>query len=130
MNKDFQNWHTRKKMIHEQYVRVFFKEREIWFSFLGQNIGYEQDGRGFEFLRPVVIFKKFNNSVLWVIPLTKQTKEGIHYFSFFFFPRIRSTAVLSQLRLIDAKRLKYKVGNMKTEDFNSLKNKIRQLLPD
>lgn len=127
MKKDFQRWHKKKTHIENDRPRVFFKEREIWLCYIGENIGFEQDGRGEEFLRPVIIIKKFNNEVLLAVPLTKVEKKNKYYFSFALNKKT-SVAILSQMRLIDAKRLKYKMGDMKIDDFKELKNKIRQLL--
>ena len=127
MKKDFQKWHKKKEHIENDRPRVFFKIREVWLCHIGENIGFEQDGRGDEFLRPVIILKKFNNEVLWAIPLTRTDKKNKYYFSFQFYNKA-SVAILSQIRLFDAKRLKYKMGDMKTVDFVGLKNKIRQLL--
>ena len=129
MKKDFKNWHGQKIKIENDRPRVFFSEREIWFCYLGENVGFEQDGRGEEFLRPVIALKKFNNEVFWAIPLTKTKKKGKYYLSFSFRGESEiSSAILSQIRLIDAKRLKYKIGDMKISDFENIKNKIRQLL--
>ena len=127
MKKDFQKWHKKKEYIENDRPRVFFKVREVWLCHIGENIGFEQDGRGDEFLRPVIILKKFNNEVLWAIPLTRIDKKNKYYFSFQFDNK-SSVAILSQIRLFDAKRLKYKMGDMKMVDFVGLKNKIRQLL--
>ena len=127
MKKDFQKWHSQKRHIENERPRVFFKEREIWFCHLGENVGFEQDGRGDEFLRPIVVLKKFNNEVLWVVPLTKTDKKNKYYFPFSF-NNETSVAILSQIRLVDAKRLKYKMGDMKVDYFKVLKNKIRQFL--
>ena len=75
------------------------------------------------------MLKKFNNEVLWAVPLTRTDKKNKYYFSFSFQEDGSvSTAILSQIRLMDAKRLKYKIGDMKVSDFTVLKNKIRQLL--
>lgn len=127
MKKDFPKWHKKKSHIENDRPRVFFKEREIWLCYLGENVGFEQDGRGDEFLRPVVILKKFNNEVLWAVPLTRTDKKNKYYFSFEF-GNEKSVAILSQIRLVDAKRLKYKMGDMKIVDLGDLKNKIRQLI--
>lgn len=40
-----------------------------------------------------------------------------------------STAVLSQIRLIDAKRLRRQIGYISKEDFKELKKKLKALLP-
>ena len=62
------------------------------------------------------------------MPLTTKEKIGKYYFSFKLDAATLSTAILSQLRLIDSKRLQYKIGNIGTDDFKVLKTKITQLL--
>lgn len=129
IKKDYQQWHRKKGAVNQKEIRVFFHDREIWFCHLGENIGFEQDGRGHEFLRPVIVLKKFNNEILWGIPLTRaKKKDRPFYFTFSFRSGMESTAILSQIRLIDGKRLKYKIGEVSKEDFQFLKAKIRQLL--
>lgn len=129
MHKDFLEWHTQKARLDSKVNRIFFHERDIWFTHLGANIGFEQDGRGDNFLRPVIILKKFNNEVLWAIPLTKTEKNNqAYYFPFSIKKNEKSTAILSQIRLIDSKRLKYKIGTINKNDFILLKRKIRQLV--
>lgn len=108
-------------------MRASFHEREVWFTTLGVNIGFEQDGRGDRFLRPVVVLKKFNNEVLWCSPLTKNQKKGKYYFAFELNGGV-STAILSQIRLVDAKRLQYKIGDMTLEQFAEAKERFKQLL--
>ena len=127
MKKDFQIWHSQKNDLHENKIRAFFHKREVWFASLGVNIGFEQDGRGETFLRPVIILRKFNNEVLWCIPLTRNHKKGKYYFSFTL-GTDTSTAILSQIRLIDSKRLQYKIGDMTKESFYEIKEKLKQLL--
>ena len=127
MNKDFKEWHNQKSDLHENKVRAFFHEREVWFASVGMNIGFEQDGRGDTFLRPVIVLKKFNNEVLWCIPLTKNQKKGKYYYSFPLGKEV-STAILSQIRLVDCKRLQYKIGDMDQENFEEIKEKLKQLL--
>ena len=45
MNKNFKDWFTEKNDLNENKVRAFFHEREVWFSSVGVNIGFEQDGK-------------------------------------------------------------------------------------
>ncbi len=128
MDKDFSNWHQEKGHLHQDKVRPFCHEREVWFASVGLNIGFEQDGRGTKFLRPVVILKKFNNEVCWCLPLTKNQKKGKYYFSFKLDNQTVSTVILSQLRLIDTKRLQYKLGDITKEDFVRIKEKLKGFL--
>lgn len=128
--KDFVVWHCEKQKNHNGRLQINFNIREIWFCHLGENIGHEQDGRGIEFLRPVIVVKKFNREVFWAIPLTKRCIATDHplYFTFSFIESMMSAAISSQIRLLDAKRLKYKAGTITKNDFACLKIKLRQLL--
>lgn len=63
MSKNFQKWHDKKSQIDDIKERPFFHEREVWFCHLGANIGFEQDGKGEDFLRPILVVRKFNNEV-------------------------------------------------------------------
>jgi len=126
--KDYSDWQKLKSSVHNDKKRPKFHEREIWFTTLGSNVGFEQDGQGEDYLRPVVIVRKFNNEVCLVVPLTKNQKKGIHYFSFSYQEGVISTAILSQIKLIDSKRLNYKSGYIPKKDFISLKEKLKQLI--
>ena len=131
MKKDFKKWMAQKAEINNDKVRPFFHEREVWFSSLGENVGFEQDGNKEEYLRPVLIVRKFNNEIFWGIPLTKseKRKDSRYYYSFSFVEGIMSLAILSQIRLIDAKRLARQMGVMEEDDFEKLKKKLKELLP-
>lgn len=129
MKKDFQNWHKKKSHIDDIEKRPFFHEREIWFCHLGANIGFEQDGSGNDFQRPIVIIRKFNNEICWVIPLSKTDKRGKYYFAFEFDDTITSVAIVSQIRLLDARRLSRKIGEINKDEFVQIINKIKALLP-
>ncbi|MEK7618532.1 MAG: type II toxin-antitoxin system PemK/MazF family toxin [Patescibacteria group bacterium] len=126
--KNYNLWHKLKTWLHNESERVFFHEREIWFCFLGSNVGFEQDGKGVDFLRPVVIVKKFNNQIFWGIPLTSTLKDSQYYFIIEFDGR-KNSAILSQLRLIDAKRLRYKAGVLPEDQFLELTKKLKGLIP-
>jgi len=129
MKKDFQEWHNKKTKVDEVSHRPFFHEREIWWCILGINVGFEQDGGGEDFLRPVIIFRKFNNDIFWAIPLTHTKKDTKYYFSFKFIDSNNSVAILSQIRLVDARRLSHRFGEISSEDFLLLIKKFKALIP-
>lgn len=104
--------------------RVFFHEREIWFCHLGANVGFEQDGKGTEFGRPVIIFRKFNNEVFWAVPLITRNKEGKFYLPIDLYDGIHRMAILSQLRLLDGKRLYQKIGVIDASVHQTLEERI------
>ncbi len=127
MNKDFQKWHSKKAHLHETGSRIFFHEREVWWCSLGFNVGFEQNGKGNNFARPVVIFKKFNNETFWAIPLTTKVKTGKYYFLIDLKDGLKRVAVLSQLRLIDAKRLYQKMGVLDEKSHQELSEAVIKL---
>lgn len=99
----------------------------MWFIAIGENIGFEQNGKGEEFLRPVIVYKKFSKNVFLGIPLTKTKRDGKFYADFELHEKT-STAILSQVRLFDSKRLKYKIGKMSVGDHRKIKEKLIELL--
>jgi mRNA-degrading endonuclease toxin of MazEF toxin-antitoxin module len=130
MQKDFKVWTPEKERLNNnENSRPGFHEREIWYCHLGENIGFEQDGKGDQFLRPIIILRKFNNEILWAIPLTSTIKKSPYYFVVSLKNNTKSSAILSQIRLIDAKRLSYTIGEVSKEEFEELKKKLKNLIP-
>src|SRR3990167_3366795 len=80
MKKDYAEWHSRKTEIeHLGETRLFFHEREVWWCSIGHNVGFEQDGKGEKFARPVLVFKKFNKEVFWALPISTRIKKSKFY---------------------------------------------------
>ncbi len=50
MEKEFQKWHKKKEEVEKTISRPFFHERENWYCVLGIKVGFEQDGKGKDFL--------------------------------------------------------------------------------
>ena len=128
MNKDFKSWHLKKEKIHTAYTRPFFSEREIWYCACGVNVGFEQDGKGKDYLRPVLIFKKFNKEIFWAVPLTSAIKDSKFYYAINFGEKSCSL-ILSQLRLIDSKRLSHKIGVLSKRQFAQSSKNLQALMP-
>jgi mRNA interferase MazF len=130
MQKDFDNWNNKKKIINEKIIEnIFFREKEVWWCHLGLNVGFEQDGKNEEFRRPVLIFKKFNAETFWALPLTSKNKKGKYYFSFKIIgTEVENTANLSQIKLIDSKRLIDKMGYVEEADYLEIKNRVKRII--
>jgi len=105
-----------------------FNDGDILFVSIGQNVGYESYGKGKEFLRPVLVFKKFGRNSFYGIPLSTQTKEGYFYFNFSYKQDIVSTALLSQARIFDTKRVKYRSGTIHKKDFREITKKFLEVI--
>ena len=65
MKKDFEGWNEKKKKLHSKQSNLFYHEREIWWCSLGVNIGFEQDGTGKNFDRPIIVIRGFNKNIFF-----------------------------------------------------------------
>ena len=98
---------------------------------MGHNVGFEQNGKGENFVRPVIILKKFNKAMFFGVPTSTQLKEGTFYYPFCFDKEGHSRmniALLSQMKLYSSNRLLNKIGMVKKEDFETIKQKIKKLI--
>jgi mRNA interferase MazF len=84
MRKNYTQWHGMKTTIEHEHKARLFREQEVWRCSLGENIGFEQDGKNSFFERPVLILRKFNKELFWGVPMTSKKKEGVFYYSFSF----------------------------------------------
>ncbi|MEK7569235.1 MAG: type II toxin-antitoxin system PemK/MazF family toxin [Patescibacteria group bacterium] len=132
MNKEYSEWHQKKKVLNERedMDTIFFREKEVWWTALGVNIGFEQDGKGEEFRRPVLILKKFNKYAVLAVPLTTKVKEGNKYYvqCSIIDDGIPRMAIISQIRLIDTKRFIDKLGVADKDSYIKIKNAIKAML--
>ena len=128
MAKDFDTWNNQKKELDQSKGDIFFKEREIWWVGLGLNIGYEQDGKGSQFGRPVLILKKFNQYIALAIPLTTVKKDNKYYVECISDDEGFRMAIISQVRLIDVKRLLRKITMVHEKSFQKIKAVIKDML--
>lgn len=126
--KDFEKWNKNKKVINNRKNSIYYYEREIRWCNLGVNIGFEQDGTGKGFSRPVLILKAFSRTVCLIVPLTTSLKDNPYHFLIGEIQGKKSFAIFSQLRLIDTKRLQAKVNTLKIEIFEQLKKAIKDML--
>jgi len=128
MKKDFNNWNNKKIEIDHSSNRVFYHEREVWWCSTGLNVGFEQDGKGENFSRPVLIIKGFNKNVFLSVPITTKAKDGKYYHRVDLGDNTPRKVILSQIRLLDSKRLQEKITMIPEEQFFEIKKAIIQLL--
>ncbi|PIR84992.1 hypothetical protein COU15_03090 [Candidatus Kaiserbacteria bacterium CG10_big_fil_rev_8_21_14_0_10_45_20] len=127
MQKDFDGWNTVKKKTNKEASRLY-TVREIWWCQFGINIGTEQDGSGERFLRPAVILRGFGPDACLVVPLTKSQRTHPLRFPVGIVDEKEARANLSQIRVIDTKRLVEKIGFLDKDIFKSLKKTVRDIL--
>lgn len=124
--KDFDAWNGQKKMTEAREIpsTFFYKDREIWWSSLGVNVGFEMDGKNSNFERPILVVKKINQHQFFGIPLTSKDKEGYFYEKVEYSNGGMGTINLSQIRVLSTKRLLRKIGMVKLGGFKRVKDRF------
>lgn len=126
--KDFDSWNKEKKNLELfEQNEIVFHEREIWWCSLGLNIGDEQDGKNNLFERPVLVIKKFNNKICWVLPITSVVHEGIYYHTLEY-KGMSSSVILSQIRLVSAKRFSRLIRKISIDQLEIICRKLSKFL--
>jgi mRNA interferase MazF len=125
--KKFDRWNEVKKITDAKKEIANFKEREIYWANIGENIGFEQNGKGDDFMRPILVFRKFSLNMFLGIPLSTQSKKGSFFFEFKFLDK-NSTALLVQTKMYDVKRLDRRLGMIDKNSFKDLEIKMKELI--
>src|SRR6266403_1602422 len=109
--KDFDSWNECKKKVNSKELRRCIA-REIWWASLGINIGYEQDGTGEEYKRPVIVLRFLNDATCFIIPITTSKTQNNYRIPIGEIRGKKSWAAISQLRVIDTRRLSNRMGKI------------------
>lgn len=125
--KNFDGWNVLKKSIEDKKKNTVFKQREIWWCNFGINIGSEIDGKNQPCSRPVLILRKFNQSMFLGVPLSTKIKDN-PYYKKIDFQKKEQSVIISQLRLLDSKRLYKRMGNLTDEQFNYIRRSIKNII--
>lgn len=128
MQKDFWAWHKIKEFLNRRTNAPFFYEREVWWCYLGANIGYEQDGKGSSFRRPVLVLKKFNKKTFLALPVTTKRKANPFHIPIHLEDGLFRMVNISQIRLIDSRRLIDKIGTISTEEHADIQKTVSELI--
>ena len=91
--------------------QVLFRAQEIWWCSFAANVPVEAEGASV-LERPVLVFRKFNSEVFWGLPLTSKKKEGGKFEFVFSMHQKDRTALLSQMRVLSARRLIRRLGKI------------------
>ena len=126
--KDFDTWNELKKSLAIGASNSYCKARDVWWCSLGVNIGFEQDGKHDLFERPVLVVKVFNKHVFWGIPLSTKLKvDNPHYLSLKH-GDLEYSAIISQLRLYDTKRLQRKLYMVDKDQYALVVDRLKEEL--
>ncbi len=128
MWEEFLTWIKLKFKIEENNFRpYFYNEGEIWWVNLGKNLGDEENGKGLNFVRPIVVVKKFNSRFCLAIPISSKLKENKYYFKISYGGQYYS-ALVSQIRALDSKRFRKKIAQLSTAELNQIKKYVIEVI--
>jgi len=125
MQKDFDEWNKIKKGVDGGELLKLYHTREIWWCSLGVNIGFEQNGGGQEYQRPVLVLKGMSKDTCYIIPLTGSPKKHKNRIAIGLVDNIEASAIISQIRLIDTKRLVEKIGFLDKSKFDEIRKAVK-----
>ena len=126
-DNSFDKWNLKKKKIQEEDKNLYFREGDIQWCHLGLNIGSESFGKGENFRRPILVYKKLSNDLFVGIPLSTKNKSGT-WFVEINFQNSKRTMLLYQIRTLNKKRLYLKIGEIDEVDYFKTKEKLEILL--
>src|SRR3989339_1177161 len=123
MQKDFDVWNKRKKIIDGEKRNPDFHEREIWWCSIGVNVGSEQHSQTDDFSRPVIIVRRLTEDIFWGVPLTTKTMK-LPFRIRLTLGDITNDALILQMRVYDRKRLVRQIGIVPQDVFVKLTTAI------
>lgn len=126
MEKRFTEWIDLKARLHLENAHVpHVNEGDIWWASLGENIGFEINGKSRLFSRPVIILKKMMYGFYFVIPTTTQIKDR-PWLVPFRHNFVGMEACIHQARPIDYRRLSSRIGQIDESDFFKIRERFKK----
>jgi mRNA interferase MazF len=105
------------------------RKGEIWVVDIGSSGGHEQEG-----LRPAIIIADVVGPIVTIIPFTSNIDSLRFPFTFEIVPSSQngldrnSVAVIFQLRAIDRRKLKKKVGKLDKKELKEINSLMKKML--
>ena len=127
MQKDFNGWNDVKIETNAEEPRRY-TVREVWWCRLGVNVGTEQDGKSQEYSRPCLILRGFGPDGCLFVPLTTSSREHALRIAIGEVEGKEARVNLSQMRVIDTRRLIRKIGFLDKNIFDRIRKAAKDIL--
>ena len=118
LDRDYAGWFIIKSEVQSRKSIPDFKEGQIWWCAVGENVGVEINGKGAKFERPMIVFRKLSKYGFIGIPLTTQdhTAKAPDWYVHFRFKNKDEYAALHQIESVSVYRLYRKIGALDDMD--------------
>lgn len=113
-------WFDLKFWLHKTDRHPAIREGEVWWCNFGENIGVEINGKHALSLRPVLIYKKYNQHSFFGLPLTSQIYHRGTWYVHFDFQEKERVCILSQGRSMSVNRLYKRMGEADETDLSRI----------
>lgn len=125
--KKFLEWIKLKEKLHINIHKPpLVSEGDLWWASIGENIGKEINGKSNLFSRPVLVFKKLSHNLFLAIPTTTKERRGNWFVSITHAGK-KEFIILSQVRVLDTKRLSSRLGSVDKLDVEKTKRAFQEL---
>lgn len=128
MRKTYTEWMRRKRNINNHGVRIKqYREGNIYWAYIGENVGMEQDGNKKFFTRPVLVLKGLAFSLFICVPISSKNKNGPFYMPIQT-ENIHGVLLLNQIRVMDTLRLGDLLDVLPRRKLRKIKRKTARLI--
>ena len=124
--KLFDDWNIEKQLIDNKQP-LNFNAREVWWCSVGVNVGYEIDGKGNNFQRPMLVYRKVAVNQCLCFPITKNIKNLPGYFRFKG-SVIDGSIIFEQIKTVDSKRMINRIEIIGEDEFRVIDNAFLEYL--
>jgi len=118
---------SKQKMV-QQKVGKFYHARDVWWCSLGVNVSYEHDGEGLQFERPILILRGLGKGTCLAIPLTTSDSKHPMRVPVGNIDGKPASAVISQIRVIDTRRLINKICYLDEVVYEATRKAVRNMI--
>ncbi len=122
--KDFDKWNKEKQLLNIKNSKSYPHVRDVRICKLGINIGREQNGGKKDFSRPVLVIKKFNSTMFWVVPLSTKQKKLDFYYNFTDKNGNKVAVILAQMKLVSVNRFERMLYKLDSREFRNILTKL------
>lgn len=123
--KRFKEWFAVKERINDEIRGHVIAVGEVRWCSIGVNVGEEIDGKGDEFLRPVLVIDTVGSRTALVVPLSTKIKKTVGYMLIHFNNKDQSL-VISNIRVVSQKRLLRRIGKLPGNRLKEIKEEIKK----
>lgn len=107
--KDYEKWMNVKSTIQTYAVDakdpIGYREGDIFWTSIGENVGFEEDGKGERYLRPVLIISGISRTLFLGAPLSTTSKNG-KFYCHITVRGVPNIIMFNQIRVFDSSRIK------------------------